>query len=104
MRNKLSKLFVFIFVFSFLFIPSLNLDFDLSELKEIMQKYHLKKKYHRLKDGSFLNLEENETIEFIDSITSGMDINYKELEKGIKSLDNGEIISEKEVYEELDKI
>lgn len=59
-----------------------NLDFDLSELKEIMQKYHLKKKYHRLKDGSFLNLEENETIEFIDSITSGMDINYKELEKG----------------------
>ena len=59
-----------------------NLDFDPSELKEIMQKYHLKKKYHRLKDGSFLNLEENETIEFIDSITSGMDINYKELEKG----------------------
>ena len=59
-----------------------NLDFDPSELKEIMQKYHLKKKCHRLKDGSFLNLEENETIEFIDSITSGMDINYKELEKG----------------------
>lgn len=59
-----------------------NLDFDPSELKEIMQKYHLKKKYHRLKDGSFLNLEESETIEFIDSITSGMDINYKELEKG----------------------
>ena len=59
-----------------------NLDFDPAELKEIMQKYHLKKKYHRLKDGSFLNLEENETIDFIDSITTGMDISYKELEKG----------------------
>lgn len=59
-----------------------NLDFDPSELKEIMQKYHLKKKYHRLKDGSFLNLEENDALQFIDSITSGMDINYKELEKG----------------------
>ena len=59
-----------------------NLDFDPKELKEIMQKYHEKKKYHRLKDGSFLDLEENDTISFIDSITSGMDISYKELEKG----------------------
>lgn len=59
-----------------------NIDFDPKELKEIMQKYHLKKKYHRLKDGSFLELEENDTIDFIDSVTSGMDISYKELEKG----------------------
>lgn len=58
------------------------LDFDPSELKEIMQKYHLKKKYHRLKDGSFITLEENETIDFIDSISKGMDITYGELEKG----------------------
>jgi len=59
-----------------------SIEFDPTELKEIMQKYHLKKKYHRLKDGSFLILEENETMEFMDSITSGMDISYKELEKG----------------------
>ena len=39
-----------------------QLDFDPAELKEIMTKYKLKKKYHRLKDGSFLNLEENETM------------------------------------------
>lgn len=58
------------------------LNFDPSELKEIMQKYHLKKKYHRLKDGSFITLEENETIDFIDSISKGMDITYEELEKG----------------------
>ena len=59
-----------------------NLDFDPKEIKEIMQKYHEKKKYHRLRDGSFLSLEENDTIDFIDNITSGMDISYKELEKG----------------------
>lgn len=59
-----------------------TLDFDPIELKEIMEKYHLKKKYHRLKDGSFITLEENETIEFIDSLSKGMDISYKELEKG----------------------
>ena len=29
---------------------------------------------------------------------------YKELEKGIKSLENGDVYSEEEVYAELDKI
>lgn len=59
-----------------------NLDFDLAELKEIMKKYRLKKKYHRLKDGSFLSLEENDTMQFIDSVTDKIDIDYKQLEKG----------------------
>lgn len=60
-----------------------NLDFDLSELSNIMQKYKIKKKYHRLKDGSFLNLnEENDTIKFLENISSGMDINYEKLETG----------------------
>ena len=59
-----------------------NIDFDVNELKEIMQKYHLKKKYHRLKDGSFLKLEENEAFDLIEGISQGMDISYKELEKG----------------------
>ena len=31
-----------------------NLDIDIKELEKIMQKYELKKKYYRLKDGSFL--------------------------------------------------
>jgi len=59
-----------------------NLDFDVDELKDIMEKYKLKKKFHRLKDGSFLKLEENETIEFIDAVTSGIDIDYAQIEKG----------------------
>ena len=59
-----------------------DIDFDLSELKDIMSGYKLKKKFHRLKNGSFINLEDNETIEFLDSITSGMDIDYKQIEKG----------------------
>ena len=59
-----------------------NLDFDPKELNEIMKKYSINKKYHRLKDGSFLNLEENEDIEFIDKFINGMNLDYKELEKG----------------------
>lgn len=59
-----------------------NLDFDIKELKDIMAKYKLKKKYHRLKDGSFIKLEENETIDFIDGITESIDIDYSQIEKG----------------------
>lgn len=59
-----------------------NLDFDKSEIKEIMQKYKIKKRYHKLKDGSFLSLEDNEDLNFIDNLISGTGIDYKELEKG----------------------
>ena len=59
-----------------------NLNIDISELKEIMAKYELKKKYHKLKDGTFINLEENQDIEFIDKLVTGMDIDFKELENG----------------------
>lgn len=59
-----------------------NMDIDAKELEEIMSKYALKKKYHRLKDGSFINLEENKEIEFLDKLITGMDIDYQELETG----------------------
>ena len=63
-----------------------DMDIDVEELEEIMSKYELKKKYHRLKDGSFINLEENKEIEFLNKLVTGMDIDYKELEKGEVSL------------------
>ncbi len=59
-----------------------KIDFDISELKDIMAKYKLKKKYHRLKNGTFLELEDNKEIAFFDQILTGMDINYKDLEQG----------------------
>ena len=33
-----------------------NLNIDIKELEEIMTKYELKKKYHKLKNGSFIDL------------------------------------------------
>ena len=59
-----------------------SLNIDSKELEEIIEKYELKKKYHKLKDGSFISLEENQDIEFLDKLVKGMDISYKELEKG----------------------
>ena len=48
-----------------------NIDFDLKELSTIMEKYKLKKKYHRLKNGSFIDLEgQNDTIRFLDNLAS----------------------------------
>ena len=48
-----------------------NFNFNKEELKEILEKYKLKKKYHRLKNGDFLNLEENEEIDFLNNLISG---------------------------------
>lgn len=59
-----------------------NMDIDVKELEEIMSKYALKKKYHRLKDGNFISLEDNKEIDFLNKLVTGMDIDYRELENG----------------------
>lgn len=59
-----------------------NLNINPEELEQIMEKYSLKKKYHRLKDGSFIDLENSKEIEFLDKLVTGMDISYKELQDG----------------------
>ena len=59
-----------------------NLEIDVKELEDILEKYSLKKKYYRLKDGSFIDLNNNKEINFLDKLVTGMDINYKELENG----------------------
>ena len=59
-----------------------QLEIDKQELKNIMERYSLKKKYYRLKDGSFINIENNKEIEFLDKLVTGMDIDYKEIANG----------------------
>lgn len=59
-----------------------NLNINPEELEQIMEKYSLKKKYYRLKDGSFIDLENSKEIEFLDKLVTGMDISYKELQDG----------------------
>ena len=59
-----------------------KIEFDVKELKDIMSKYKLKKKYHRLKNGTFLDLEDNKEIAFFDKLVGGMGLDYKDLEEG----------------------
>ncbi len=56
-----------------------GLNFDKSELSEILKQYNLKKKFYRLKDGTFLSLEDNEDIEFINNLIEGTEVNYKDI-------------------------
>ena len=59
-----------------------NFEIDVKELEDVLEKYALKKKYYRLKDGSFIDLNNNKEIKFLDKLVTEMDISYKELEKG----------------------
>ena len=60
-----------------------TLPIDKEEIKEVLQKYKLNKKYHRLKDGSFINLDDNKDIEFLSTLVDGLDISYKNIEEKI---------------------
>lgn len=59
-----------------------TLNIDVNELEEIINNYKLRKKYYKLKNGDFLDLQENKEIEFIDKLLYGTDIDYKELKTG----------------------
>lgn len=63
-----------------------KLNISPEEIQDVMEKYKLKKKFYRLKNGSFLNLAENEDVEFLDKLASGMDINYKDLKNDVIKL------------------
>lgn len=59
-----------------------SMEFDKEELKEILSKYKMKKKYYRLKNGNFLSLENNEDIEFLNNLTEGMDLDLRAIVEG----------------------
>ena len=59
-----------------------DLEIDKDELKDIMEKYFLKKKFYRLKDGSFIDIENNKEIEFLDKLITGIDVDYQDIVEG----------------------
>ena len=63
-----------------------NIDIDKSEISQIMKKYKLKKRFHRLKNGNFVDLENNETMNLLDKISDGTNVGFEELLEGEISL------------------
>ena len=80
-----------------------NINYDKNEIKEILQRYALKKKYYRLKDGSFIDLESNENIEFLNNLESGLGISYEDIENGTISLPIYRSMYMEKILNNLDK-
>jgi SNF2 family DNA or RNA helicase len=66
---------------NYLVVNEYNLDFSEKEISEIFNTYRLKKKYYRLKDGSYINLESS-GIDTLVNIADNLGISAKELAKG----------------------
>lgn len=54
---------------------------DPAELIDVLHSYRQAKKYHRLRDGSFLNLQSDSLAEFSE-LAEGLDLNSKEILSG----------------------
>ncbi len=59
-----------------------GIDLRPAEIDDIMKRYKLKKKFYKLKNGDYLDLTENDTLDMIDKIAEGTGANYKELISG----------------------
>ncbi|MCM1182159.1 MAG: SNF2 helicase associated domain-containing protein [Roseburia sp.] len=60
-------------------------DMSLERLAEILSKYDRRKKYYRLRDGSFINMEDSEMSNVI-SIVDGLRLTQSQLKKGTVSV------------------
>ena len=59
-----------------------NINIDLKELKDVLNNYRLKKKYYKLKDGTYLNIEKSNDLEMLNELTESLDISLKDLSDG----------------------
>lgn len=56
-------------------------EYDFEELKEVLKSYHLKKRYHRLRNGDFLAIQENSLATIMEMMET-MQLSVKEFTKG----------------------
>jgi len=73
-----------------------NYDIRISELKKILESYKLKKKFFKLKDGTYIDLEDKKNYEFMD--------NLKDILSYGKSYQNDKFVIEKKNAIYLDYI
>ena len=58
---------------------------DIHELTEVLNSYRQAKKYHRLRDGSFINIQDNALGEFSE-LADVLNLSAKEIERGTVSV------------------
>ena len=62
-------------------LSKINISID--EIKDVLKNYNIKKKYYKLKDGDFLNLDASEDIEFLNDIQNTFDVDYSKIKDGV---------------------
>lgn len=63
-----------------------KINIDISEIKDILKDYNIKKKYHKLKSGDFLDLTNNTDLNLLDEMATTLDIDYSKVENGVVNL------------------
>ncbi|MGN1384842.1 MAG: DEAD/DEAH box helicase [Clostridia bacterium] len=56
--------------------------FNIYEIKDIINKYKLKRKFYKLKDGNYISLEKNNSLDFLENVVDNIDPNYVNSEEG----------------------
>ena len=54
--------------------------FNNYKIKDIINKYKLRKKFYRLKDGTYISLEKNSSLDFLENLTDNIEIEDENLE------------------------
>lgn len=63
-----------------------KINIDINEMKDILKDYNIKKKYHKLKSGDFLDLTASEDLDLLDEMMTTLDIDYSKMQNGTVSL------------------
>lgn len=56
--------------------------FNIYEIKDIINKYKLKRKFYKLKDGTYISLEKNNSLDFLKNVVDNIEIDYVNSEGG----------------------
>lgn len=55
--------------------------FNIYEIKDIINKYKLRKKFYRLKDGTYISLEKNSSLDYLENLTDNIEIEDENVEE-----------------------
>ena len=59
-----------------------KINIDIGEIKDILKDYKIKKKYHKLKNGDFLSIENSDDLELLEEMTTALDVDFTKIENG----------------------
>lgn len=62
------------------------MNIDISEIKDVLKDYNIKKRYHKLKNGDLLDLTKNESLDILDEMSTTLDIDYSKIKDGVVDL------------------